>query len=132
MTSIASAQAVEQVLALPFLLMGLSHALQPQLWIGFFHSLEAQGEQAVIWRSFALELWPSVLIVSFHQDWSWPGIIVTLYGHALAAKIALALLVPSLGRRTLHYASSYNGNGMRVAGIFLIALGLFCSCRALS
>lgn len=129
MTDTTAVQAVEQLLALPFVLMGLSHIVQPQLWVSFFDNLDGQGKQAVVWRSFTLELWPAVLIVSFHQDWTWPGILLTLYGHALMVKVALSLLAPNWGRKTLQHAGSHSGNAMRAAGVILMLLGVFCAWR---
>lgn len=131
MTSPETIHAVEAFLFMPFILMGLSHILQPQLWVGFFSDLVQRGASAVIWRTFSLELWPAVLIVSLHQDWAWPGVLITLYGNALMAKIALSLLAPDLGLRSIRHAAFRDGYGMQVAGVVLFGLGALCAGRTL-
>ncbi|MEM9707630.1 MAG: hypothetical protein AAF871_02475 [Pseudomonadota bacterium] len=132
MTSDTAILAVERFLAVPFVLIGLSHVLQPKLWIDFFERLEAQGRSATIWRTFTLELWPAVLIVGFHQDWSWPGVLLTIYGHALLLKISLSLLAPDLGRGSLGLATAWDGMGMQIAGLILVGLGLLCARNVLA
>ncbi|MEM9443950.1 MAG: hypothetical protein AAGA18_01235 [Verrucomicrobiota bacterium] len=120
---------VEAILAIPFLIMGFSHLVRPNMWQEFFVSLHSMGERGVIWRSCILELWPAAIIVTFHQQWAWPGIIITLYGHALMAKVALCLLVPKYGLKSLAMAGRYGKKGFRVAGVVLCLLGIFCVCR---
>lgn len=44
---------------------------------GLFRSLASMGHLGTIYRTFLFELWPTTAIVAFHQDWSWPGMIVT-------------------------------------------------------
>lgn len=126
MTSPETIRAVEALLMMPFILMGLSHILRPQLWIGLFTDLARQGDADVVWRTFAFELWPAVLIVTFHQDWSWPGVLLTLYGHVLLVKIAVSLLVLSFGQRSLDHANFGEGGGMRFSGVVLLGLGVLC------
>jgi len=127
-----SSQAIEAILALPFVIMGLSHLVQPAMWRDFFTRLHGLGPTGVIWRCFALELWPAAAIVAFHQDWHWPGILLTLYGHALMAKCALGLLMPQLGLRSLAMAERHGDRGFRIAGAVLLLLGLFCFWRIMS
>ncbi|MEM0985166.1 MAG: hypothetical protein AAGJ32_02870 [Pseudomonadota bacterium] len=123
--------AVEAVLALPFLLLGLSHCIQKQMWVDFFSELAARGPSGVVWRTFMLELWPAVLIVVFHQDWRWPGLIITLYGHLLMVKVGLSVLAPELGLKSLRQVERVGLQGFLVAGGILIVLGLLCGYRAL-
>ncbi|MEM6554670.1 MAG: hypothetical protein AAF642_02280 [Pseudomonadota bacterium] len=115
---------------MPLLLLGLSHILQKQMWLDFFRGLEAMGHAGVVWRTFMLELWPAILIVSFHQDWSWPNVFVTAYGHLLMLKVGLSLLIPQLGLRSLQQADRSGQIGFVLAGIALIFLGLLCSYHA--
>lgn len=131
MTSEQSIFAVEALLAIPFLLLGISHIVQKQMWARFFINLAKQGTDAVIWRTLALELWAAIAIVVFHQDWSWPGMIITVYGHLLMTKVAISLLAPQIGMRSLAMAETYGEKGMIKAGVVLVAMGAFCAWRVL-
>lgn len=121
---------VERLLALPFLLLGLSHIVQRQMWLDVFADLASKGHVGVVWRSFLFELWPAVLIVCFHQDWTWPGIILTVYGHLLMLKVAISLLVPDVGLKSLRQAERVGGRAFVGAGLVLVSLGVFCGFRA--
>lgn len=132
MTSPQSILIVEGLLAIPFLLIGLSHILQRQLWVDVFANLAAKGTAGVVWRTFLFEMWPATLIVILHQDWSWPGIVITLYGHALMIKIAISLLRPDLGLKSLQQAEKNDDKFFVFAGIFLLAMGLLATVRVLA
>lgn len=116
---------VEALLAIPFLLMGASHVAQPAMWREYFVRLGEQGPPAVVTRTFVLELWPALLIVVFHQVWSGLPVLLTLYGHLLLLKIALSMLAPAVGLRSLHLARKGDA-GFRVGGGVLVALGGLC------
>ncbi|MEM9375186.1 MAG: hypothetical protein AAGA72_03125 [Pseudomonadota bacterium] len=100
------------------------------MWLDFFEGLAAKGDAGVVWRTFMLELWPAILIVSFHQDWSWPNVFITAYGHLLMLKVGLSLLIPQLGLRSLQQANRSGQIAFVLAGIALISLGLLCSYQA--
>lgn len=50
------------------------------------------------------ELWPALLIVGLHQVWSGPGIVVTVVGWLLPAKVAVGLLAPELALKSMRMA----------------------------
>ena len=108
------------------ILMGLSHIVRPALWRDFFNHLHSLGTTGVVFRTFALELWPALLIVVFHQVWSGPGIVLTVYGWLLMSKVTLSLLFPQLGLRSLGLANGVSNAKWAIAGIALIALGAVC------
>lgn len=123
---------IQGVLALPLLLLGMSHILQKQMWLDFFEGLAAKGHAGVMWRTFMLELWPAILIVSFHQDWSWPNVLITVYGHLLMLKVGVSVLVPQLGLRSLQQADRSGLSAFMLAGVALILLALLCAHQAYS
>ena len=131
MSSIETVLWVEAVLALPLMLIGLSHVVQSRMWTGFFADLAARGESGVVWRTLMLEIWPATLIVVFHQEWSWPGIIITLYGHLLMLKVIVSLVFPSVGLKSLQQAERFGRLGFIPAGLFLMAVGGVCAYRAM-
>ena len=119
---------VERILIIPFLLFGLSHMVQPQMWVDYFTHLPKThpGNSAMVTRTFSLELWPALLIVCFHQVWTGPALFLTLYGHAQLVKIVLAMLYPPAGMRSI--AMAHRGpNGFRIGGVMLMTLGVLCT-----
>ena len=130
LTTDDSISIIQGVLALPLILLGVSHILQKQMWLDFFKGLGDMGHAGVVWRTFMLELWPAILIVSFHQDWSWPNVVITIYGHLLMLKVALSLLIPQLGLRSLQQAERSGAAAFIVAGLVLTSLGLLCAYQA--
>ncbi|MEM1390756.1 MAG: hypothetical protein AAGG45_06715 [Pseudomonadota bacterium] len=131
MTTPESILLVEAVLMLPLFLLGLSHLIQPRLWLDVFKDLAEKGHIGVVWRTFLFELWPAVLIVMFHQDWSWPGLLITLYGHLLMLKVTLSLLVPGLGLKSLQQAEPTGQWAFIPAGLLLIALSVICALQVI-
>jgi hypothetical protein len=123
--SAPAALAVEAVLIIPFLLFGLSHVVQPGLWRDFFAYLVGLGPKGLIFRSFMVELVPSLLIVVFHQVWHGPAVAVTILGHALLAKLCIALLHPGLAMRGMALAEG-SPRRFQIGGLLLIAMGLLC------
>ncbi len=84
------------------------------------------GTAGVVIRTFALELMPAMMIITFHLVWSGPEILLTLYGVLLSLKIAISLLVPSVGLKSLAMADRNQIVPLRVAGATLIAISAAC------
>jgi hypothetical protein len=116
--------AIEFMMLIACVPMGLSHIVRPQLWVDFFTRVHAQGTAGLVGKVLAIELWPALLIVSLHQVWSGPGIVLTLYGWAQFTKVFLALLVPSIGMRSLEMAQTKGTRGFIAGGVMLIVVGL--------
>ncbi|MEM6577433.1 MAG: hypothetical protein AAF678_02995 [Pseudomonadota bacterium] len=123
--------AVEALLCLPFLIMGISHLAQPRMWDDVFERLAQEGHAGVVKRSFLFELWPAILIVTFHQDWTFPGLFLTLYGHALAVKVTVSLVAPNIGLRSIEMPKTFGRKSFVPAGIVLCAMGFFCAMHVL-
>ena len=115
--------AVQFVMFFSAILMGISHIVQPKMWEDYFTHLHSRGEIAIITRTFTLELWPALIIVIFHQVWSGPGIIVSIYGWLLLTKCTVSILQPSLGMKSLKQAQR-GGKGFIFAGLMLIIVGI--------
>ena len=104
--------------------MGLSHIVRPGLWVDFFTRVHAQGTAGLVGKVLAIELWPAALIVTLHQVWWGPGIVLTLYGWAQLAKVFLALLIPEVGMRSLAMAQTKGERGFVLGGAMLMIVGL--------
>lgn len=104
------------------MLMGLSHIVRPKMWADYFVHLHAQGLRGVITRSFTFDLWPALLIVTLHQVWHGPAVIVTIFGWLLLAKVGVAMLAPERGLQSLAMASK-GPRRFVFAGCALIGIG---------
>lgn len=91
---------IERLAALVLLLTCLSHIATPAAWHEFFTRVRGQGDLAGFIIA-VIHLPMGLLIVAFHNVWSWPGAVVTLIGWSLLLKGALNLLSPSLAQRGL-------------------------------
>lgn len=116
--------AVQFIMLVACAIMGVSHIVRPAMWIGFFGHLHAQGIRGVVIRTFMLELWPAMLIVTLHQVWWGPGIVLTLYGWAQLAKVAISMLAPEIGLRSLALAQT-GDRAFHLGGIMLLVVGAF-------
>lgn len=120
-TPASSVQFAMLVLCVP---MGLSHVVRPGMWVDFFARVHAQGTAGLVGKVLAIELWPATLLVTLHQVWWGPGIVLTLYGWALLTKVFLALLIPEIGMRSLAMAQTKGERGFVLGGAMLMIVGL--------
>lgn len=115
---------VEFVMLLTGAIMGLSHIVQPGMWAEYFGALAERGRAGVVTKVLQVELWPALLIVSLHQVWSGPAIVVTVVGWLMLAKVAIGLLAPDLALRSMRMAGR-GGRSFIPAGIALLVVSGF-------
>jgi len=96
------------------------------MWIDFFSYLHGLGAPGVVIRTFGLELLPAMAITTFHWVWSGPEALLSIYGILLALKVAIGLLAPSIGLRSLALADQKGPLPLRVAGGLLVTLAAIC------
>jgi hypothetical protein len=121
---------VQLVMMVSGVLFGLSHILRPQMWVDYFVALHAEGERALVTRTFSLELWPALLIVTLHPVLDGAAAILTIYGWAQALKVVIAMLFPAVSLRGLALAKrgprAFVGGGFMLIGIGVVSgLALF-------
>ena len=116
------ASAVQFMMVVACAIMGVSHLVRPAMWVEFFTHLHAQGIRGVVTRTFMLELWPAMLIVTLHQVWWGPGIVLTLYGWAQLAKVMISMLAPEIGLRSLKMAQM-GDRAFHLGGVMLLIVG---------
>ena len=115
--------AIEFIMCASCVLMGLSHMVQPRMWRDYFTALHEQGAPGIVTRTFTLELWPALIIVTLHQHWSGPGAILTVYGWLLLAKCCISVLMPQIGLRSLAMAKR-GDSGFVLGGAVLLMIGI--------
>lgn len=117
---------VQLVVLISSLIIGLSHILQPTLWAEYFADLRARGRAGLVSKVLQVELWPALLIVSLHQVWSGPAIVVTIYGWLLLLKVVIGLILPSLGMASMSIPEGAPRSFIP-AGILMLAIGAAAS-----
>ena len=113
---------VEKLTAIFFLVTGLSHILQPRVWVRFFIMIREKGEAGSFLN--ALIHFPlGAFIVAFHNVWhGFPAILVTIIGWGLTVKSTIYFLFPRHGLKMLGTISMERAWQFVVAGIFGVLL----------
>jgi hypothetical protein len=122
---------VEQFTAIFFIVISISHIVQPRAWAELFVGLAKKGAVGTLIDGF-IHLPVGVLIVAFHNIWHGPAILVTIIGWGLLIKGFLRFAFPWLGMRILRRVSVERAWEFVVAGMFGLLLGsliLFFSYR---
>ncbi|HJU77690.1 MAG TPA: hypothetical protein VJ597_07170 [Sphingomicrobium sp.] len=117
--------AVERLTALVLLLTCLSHIAAPRAWHLLFERIRVGGETAGL-ANAAVHLPLGLMIVAFHNVWTWPEAVVTVIGWALLLKGTLHLLFPQLAQRTLNLPGEAKQaeRRYRLAGALMLPLAL--------
>ena len=121
--------AVQMFMVITCLLMGVSHLVQPRLWVDFFVKLAERGNLGVVANQL-LNTTAGGVIVALHQVWTGPAIVLTLYGWALVLKSVVGLWTPAGGMRMMRMAR-HGDNAFRIAGVAMLLVGL-CAALALA
>jgi hypothetical protein len=114
-------RAIELYAAIQFMVIGLSHLLQPRAWVDFFIVLREQGRAGVFANGFLSLLFGS-LVVSFHDVWTgWP-VILTLIGWAQVIKATVAFVLPDVAMRGLQRVSHERAWEFQIPGAIFVGL----------
>jgi hypothetical protein len=117
-------RAVQIFAAVNFLVIGISHIVQPRAWVEFFFLLRDKGRAGAFLNGF-LSLGVGSLIVGFHNVWSGPATVLTVMGWLWVFKALLTFAKPEIGLKGISRVSMERSKEFVMAGIFLLALGLF-------
>src|SRR5688572_9112286 len=116
-------QAIEIFVALNFLLIGISHIIHHRKWAEFIVLLRAQG-YAGVFANGLLTLLTGTLIVSFHNVWTGPAVIITVVGWLYMLKSTVVFLFPSIGMRSMDRVTLDNSRIMIAPGVILSLVGV--------
>ena len=114
---------IERLTALGLIAAGMSHIAAPHSWVRFFSDMREHGSSAGLYNAYVHGPL-GFLIVAFHQVWSGPGLVVTLFGCALTVKGFLYFVWPALAERTLARVNPERAWQFQVAGAFALVLGI--------
>jgi hypothetical protein len=120
---------VQAVIAPGFLLMGLSHLVQPQLTVRFFEFVRQTGAAGFIIPLYTL---PVSLVLNVGHNvwvWDWP-VFLTLAGWVMTVKCTLYLLVPGCADRMLKKQVTKSVRGYQIAGAITSLLSAIITWQA--
>ena len=113
--------AIELLACIQFLIIGLSHLVQPRAWVTFFVALRGNGLAGVFVNGF-LSLWFGSVIVVFHNVWTGLPVILTVIGWSQIIKAAVSFVAPQLAMRGLARVAIERAWEFQVAGAVFIGL----------
>jgi len=117
-------QAVQLYAAISFLVIGLSHLIQPNAWVAFYQALGARGVPGVFLEGF-LSLSFGGLIVGFHNVWRGPAVVLTLIGWGQVLKGAGRFVAPQVGLRMMQRMAPERAWYFRAGGALALVLSAF-------
>lgn len=113
---------IQLFVAINVFIIGLSHLIQPRIWIEFFEYLHSKGNVGNIFNAM-ISLGMGSIVLSFHFIWTWPMILVTLYGLLLTLKGFIYLIAPSVGLKSIG-SINQSSKKFRWVGLVMIILSL--------
>jgi hypothetical protein len=117
-------QAVQVFAAVGFLVIGLSHLIQPKAWVTYFQDLAARGNTGAFLEGFLLLSFGSV-IVAFHNVWSGPAVVLTLVGWTQVLKGAVRFIAPDVALRVMRRVSHDRAWHFQAGGVFALLLSAY-------
>lgn len=113
-------RSVELFIAVSTFIVAVSHIVLPTDWATLYRQLHELRRTGAFINGM-ITLIPGVLIVAGHWVWSFPGIVVTLYGILLVIKSAVCLLFPDVALRSMRRGGD-SPRGFVGAGVVLLFL----------
>ena len=113
---------VEKLTALYFLVLGLSHIVQPRAWVQFFIMLREKQEVGSLLNGF-VHFPLGAFILAFHNVWHGIPAVVTVIGWGLVIKSTIYFVYPRHGIRMLALVSMERSWQFVLAGAVSVVLG---------
>lgn len=113
---------IEIFAAVQFLVIVLSHMLQPRAWAEFFIILRGKGHAGVFANGFLSLIFGSV-IVAFHNVWGGLPTVLTVIGWAQLVKAFIAFVVPRWSLRSMDRIAVERAHVFIVPGAIFVVLG---------
>ena len=116
-------QSIELFTAINLGIVGLSHFLQPKIWVDYFIFLHSKKHIGNIVNALTA-LGIGSFILSFHFIWYWPKVLITAYGLSQVLKGLIYLLKPSIGIASIGKVTMEKSIKMKWAGLAMFILSL--------
>ena len=117
-------EATEVFAAIGFLVIGLSHLIQPKGWVAFYQALAARGTAGVFLEGL-LVLTFGAFIVAFHNVWHGPATVLTVVGWAQVLKGVGRLLAPQIATKAFARIDADRAWYFRAGGVMALVLSGF-------
>jgi hypothetical protein len=88
--------AIQKLAIVSFFVIGLSHIIQPRVWVQFFVDIRSKGETGSFINAF-LHFPLGALVIAFHNVWQGVPVILTLIGYGLVLKSLMYFVFPECG-----------------------------------
>jgi hypothetical protein len=124
-------QAVQLFAVINFVVVGLSHIVQPRAWVEFFTLLRERGHAGVFVVAF-LSLTFGSIVVAFHNVWTGLPIVLTVIGWAQVLKALIYFTFPAYGLRKLQIPSRERPQLFVYPGIALLVLAALLAYHLLT
>ncbi|HEX6746181.1 MAG TPA: hypothetical protein VF092_02620 [Longimicrobium sp.] len=124
-------QAIEAFAALYLLGIGLSHVVQPHVWVEFFVWMREKGRAGMFVEGL-LSLGFGALVVGFHNVWSGLPVVLTLIGWGQLLKGLVRLVTPQYSLRLYERITPERAWQFRAAGVGALALSGLLAYAAFS
>lgn len=115
--------AIERLVALCCLVIGISHIVQARAWAQLFIHWREKGVVGVFYTAL-LHFCLGALIVALHNLWRGIPLLVTLLGWAWTIKGLLYLTFPRHGLKMLNRVSVERAWEFAVAGVVLVIIAV--------
>jgi hypothetical protein len=120
---------IQAIFGPAFLIMGLSHLLQPKLWVRFFEVVKQSGVAAIIIPMYTLPF--GLVLIATHNIWRWDWpLFLTIAGWGMTIKSAAYLLVPTLADRMLAKKMATTPRSYQIVGAISAIFGAIITWQA--
>jgi hypothetical protein len=120
---------IQAVMSPGFLILGLSHLLQPQLWVRFFELIRQTRMASVIIPMYTLPI--GLILIVEHNRWEWDwSLFLTIAGWVTTIKSTFYLLSPGIADRMLEKQMVTSPRSYQVVGLIMTVFGGVLTWRA--
>ena len=125
-------KAIQIFASVNFLVIGLSHVFQRNVWVDYLAKLHSLGKLGAFAEGF-LYLNIGALIVSCHNVWTFPDVALTLIGWVFVLKSMFRFITPAGVLKIYGRMGHERAWQIQVAGAFMLPLSvflMFCAFRS--
>ena len=121
--------AVQKLMALNLLVLGVSHLAQPAAWAELFQTLHKMGRPGAFLNA-SLHFAVGTFVVAFHSVWHGIPVVLTVIGWGWTLKGALYFCKPELGLRSMERLTPEKAKVLRPLGAAMAAYGVLLGVHA--
>jgi uncharacterized protein YjeT (DUF2065 family) len=120
---------LQKIFALVFVIIGLSHIVQPKAWAEFFTVVKNTGVAGLIIAMYTLPVGLVLVVTHNRWGWDWP-VLLTLAGWGMTVKGAVYIVAPAVADRALSRFEKQPRRFMQAGGGISALIGIVLTWRA--